>query len=163
MPGMKTPQDRRCCQCRKLFEPDPRVGDRQVTCGSPACQRAQHAEACRRWHKSNPEARTGHYRDVVEPYRAQHPSYQRRWRVVGRLREIRDEISITLHGVGERVLRVLNRGRSVQVLAAEQPVQPRAITGQPLSSALTTAARIVEMLGELRRLVAQLEILGGRR
>ena len=45
---------KRCPFCRRLFWPDPRVGDRQVACSRPACQQARHRQADRRWHERNP-------------------------------------------------------------------------------------------------------------
>lgn len=46
-------RSRPCTICRKRFVPHPRVGDRQRTCAAPACKRALHARACKRWHRDN--------------------------------------------------------------------------------------------------------------
>lgn len=81
---------RRCCECKRRFDPDPRVGDRQVTCGAVGCQRERHSERCRQWHAANGELSSTHYQDVVVPFRERQPSYQRRWRLAWRLREIRE-------------------------------------------------------------------------
>ena len=40
---------RRCCECKALFLPDPRVGDRQRTCAKPACKAERHRKACQEW------------------------------------------------------------------------------------------------------------------
>ena len=40
---------RRCLVCGELFDPDPRVGDRQRCCGKAECQRERHRLACRAW------------------------------------------------------------------------------------------------------------------
>ncbi len=44
---------RPCSKCRRWFEPDARVGDRQRACGAVDCQRARHAEADRAWRAAN--------------------------------------------------------------------------------------------------------------
>src|SRR5690242_6255940 len=41
---------RPCSICRRWFQPDVRVGDRQRACGTEECQRARHREADRAWH-----------------------------------------------------------------------------------------------------------------
>jgi len=46
-------RSRPCTICRKRFVPHPRVRDRQRTCAAPACKRALHARACKRWHRDN--------------------------------------------------------------------------------------------------------------
>jgi hypothetical protein len=40
---------RRCCLCKALFMPDPRVGDRQRTCGQTSCKAERHRLACIEW------------------------------------------------------------------------------------------------------------------
>ena len=40
---------RRCCVCRELFMPDPRVGDRQRACSRDPCQTERHRRACAEW------------------------------------------------------------------------------------------------------------------
>ena len=45
---------RPCRICRKWFSPDPRVGDRQKTCGDKNCQDKWHAKKCAEWNKKNP-------------------------------------------------------------------------------------------------------------
>jgi hypothetical protein len=120
---------RRCVECSCEFVPDPRVRDRQVTCGRSECQRARHAEQCRQWRACNTEATASHYADVVIPFRQAQPDYQRRWRWVRRLREIREQSTLLagtlLAGLrtlvsraeelGQRVLGVVQTG----VLAGE--------------------------------------------
>jgi hypothetical protein len=46
---------RRCGQCGHWYVPDPRVGRRQRTCGSPACRRRRKQRTQRQWTKRNPE------------------------------------------------------------------------------------------------------------
>jgi len=44
---------RPCKICRKWFLPDPRVGDRQKTCGAPECQRKWHTKKCAEWNRKH--------------------------------------------------------------------------------------------------------------
>jgi hypothetical protein len=44
---------RPCRICRRWFAPNPKVKDRQMTCGDPACKREWHKKACRQWNKGN--------------------------------------------------------------------------------------------------------------
>jgi hypothetical protein len=82
----------RCSECSKKFIPDPRVGERQVTCGDAQCQIQRHKKKCREWHQQNPLAGACHYIDVIVLYRKKYPDYQRSWYWLRRLREIREEI-----------------------------------------------------------------------
>lgn len=45
---------RPCRICRKWFSPDPRVGDRQKTCGAKNCQVKWHAKKCSEWNNQHP-------------------------------------------------------------------------------------------------------------
>ncbi len=44
---------RPCRICRKWFAPNPRVGNRQKTCGSKECQKKWHAKKCSQWNRKN--------------------------------------------------------------------------------------------------------------
>jgi hypothetical protein len=44
-----------CRVCRRWFQPDPRVGDRQRACGKPECQTARRRRTQADWRKRNPE------------------------------------------------------------------------------------------------------------
>jgi len=44
---------RPCRVCRQWFIPNPRLGDRQQTCGSRECQRKWHAKKCVEWNRKN--------------------------------------------------------------------------------------------------------------
>ena len=46
---------RPCRICRRWFSPDPRVGDRQKTCGGPDCRREWHRRKCAAWNRKNPD------------------------------------------------------------------------------------------------------------
>lgn len=44
---------RPCRICRKWFAPNPRVGNRQKTCGSKECKKKWHAKKCAQWNRQN--------------------------------------------------------------------------------------------------------------
>jgi hypothetical protein len=46
---------RPCRICRRWFRPDPRLQDRQMTCGEKACKREWHRRKCARWNQENSE------------------------------------------------------------------------------------------------------------
>ena len=47
-------RNRPCGVCGKWFHPNARLGDRQHTCGLPACKQEWHRRACAKWHARNP-------------------------------------------------------------------------------------------------------------
>ena len=52
--GQKRQSKKRPCRiCRKWFLPNPRLCDRQKTCGAPECQRRWHARKCAEWNLKN--------------------------------------------------------------------------------------------------------------
>ena len=46
---------RPCRICRRWFMPNPRVKERQKTCGSKACKDEWHRRKCEQWNRENPE------------------------------------------------------------------------------------------------------------
>ena len=44
---------RPCRICRKWFAPNPRVGSRQMTCGSEECKNKWHKKKCSDWNRQN--------------------------------------------------------------------------------------------------------------
>ena len=44
-----------CSECRRWFYPNPRVGDRQKTCGTRLCKQRRHQRMDRAWHARHPE------------------------------------------------------------------------------------------------------------
>jgi hypothetical protein len=44
-----------CRICRRWFQPDPRVGERQRVCGKPECQTARRQKTQADWRKRNPD------------------------------------------------------------------------------------------------------------
>ena len=53
MKGAMLCKKRPCRICRRWFMPDPRLKDRQMTCGDAACQREWHRRKCKVWNKNN--------------------------------------------------------------------------------------------------------------
>jgi len=49
-----TPTRKRPCRiCRRWFMPNPRLKERQMTCGRAKCQREWHKKKCAEWNKKN--------------------------------------------------------------------------------------------------------------
>ena len=79
---------RRCPYCKRLFVPDPRVGDRQRTCGREPCRKQHKRQYDERWRRKHPEYFRGSYAqqkqlygtraDYKRQYRKDHPDYVRR-------------------------------------------------------------------------------------
>ena len=46
---------RPCRICRRWFLPDPRLKDRQMTCGDPGCKKEWHRKRCLEWNRNNSE------------------------------------------------------------------------------------------------------------
>lgn len=70
---------KRCRYCKKLFLPDPRVGDRQVTCDDPQCKKAHKAKNNARWRRKNPDYFRKDY-PRVKQWLDQHPGYLQQYR-----------------------------------------------------------------------------------
>ena len=49
-----------CRICRRWFQPDPRVGDRQRACGKEDCQQARRQKTQASWRARNPGYATAH-------------------------------------------------------------------------------------------------------
>ncbi len=59
--GLRRKSRKRPCRiCRKWFCPDPRVGERQKTCGNQDCQDKWHAKKCSEWNNKN----TVYFREI---------------------------------------------------------------------------------------------------
>ncbi len=159
---MKKTPSRRCSECTRVFVPNPRVGDRQATCGDQECQRRRHAKACRRWRAKNRGVTASHYKDVVKPYRWRHPGYQRRWRVARRVGEIREEIAAVAERVGKQLRSVLSRGRLAYAEAGREPSHVQATTGKSLVVALAAGSLIAGVVDELAAVLAGLEAVAER-
>ena len=50
----KRPSRKRPCRiCRRWFLPDPRLKERQMTCGDAYCKRQWHRKKCQEWNRNN--------------------------------------------------------------------------------------------------------------
>ncbi|MGA1825304.1 MAG: hypothetical protein ACMUIP_11650 [bacterium] len=58
---MATLKKRPCKICKRWFEPHPRVGERQKTCGDSGCKREWHRRKCTEWNRQNREYFKGLY------------------------------------------------------------------------------------------------------
>ena len=154
-----TTKRRRCVKCSGEFVPDPRVGDRQVTCGRGECQQARHADRCRQWHASNAEATGSHYQDVVVPFRKAQPDYQSRWRWWQRLREIREQ-SQKLGGALLAGLQALVSGAERLVRRAVGVVQTGVLAGERLERAVAAVRSTISAVKQLEASAAELAALG---
>lgn len=150
----KTPENRRCTECSRPFVPDPRVRSRQVTCGDPACQQRRHADRCRNWHRENRAEPGSHYRDVVVPFRQRHPTYQSRWRLGQRLREIREEIAELAHGLSRRVQAALGWARALGLQTGREAQEAR-IPAESLDAGVASASRVGQLLEQVAELTGQ--------
>lgn len=70
---------KKCRYCRTSFVANPRVGQRQKTCGNPACKKALKIENNLRWRQENPDCCHQDYPRVKE-WLDQHPGYLKRFR-----------------------------------------------------------------------------------
>ncbi len=156
---MNRTTNRRCAECNAEYVPDPRVGDRQVTCGAKGCQRARHAKQCRTWHESNRDCQKGHYQDVVLPFRKQQPDYQSRWRWGRKLREIREQIGQIGGGLLGALRSLVVRAETL-VARATGVVQSGVLAGDLLVRAVSAVQKTISGLQQLASSTAELEALG---
>lgn len=141
----KKQPSRRCSECTLPFDPDPRIGGRQVTCGAPECQRARHAARCQAWHAANGDSTSMHYTDVVVPFRARQPDYQRRWRLSVRLREIREKMRDAGGGLVDQLRRLSDRVGALSSSKAQTGVLASDVLAA-VSTALRGAISALEQL-----------------
>ena len=60
----KRPTRKRPCRiCRRWFTPNPRLKDRQMTCGNVKCKREWHRKKCKEWNRKNSDYFTSNYLD----------------------------------------------------------------------------------------------------
>lgn len=142
-----------------MFEPDPRVGARQVTCRAGPCQASRHADRCRKWREANPEVTSRHYEDVVVPYRQRRPWYQRAWRFACRVSEIREKMRGLGGGLVGAARSLLNQAKSL-FLAVPEGVATGGISGVFVSDAAAALTAAVDALEVVERSMAKLATLG---
>lgn len=79
MKNVKTTQQKRCLFCGRYFCPKKHVGDRQISCLSPECQKKRRQAQQKKWREANPGYFKGRYESTQE-WRRANPGYQKRWR-----------------------------------------------------------------------------------
>jgi len=82
------PKRSRCPHCRHLYIPDPRLKERQVTCGRQQCRRSRKHQSNEQWRSQHHDYFRGTYPQQKEvygtraeykkQYRRQNPEYVRR-------------------------------------------------------------------------------------
>jgi hypothetical protein len=97
---------KRCPYCHKFFSPNPKVRQRQRTCGRPSCQQALKGERNARWREENPDCCRGDYSRVkvwldghpgyLRRYRQSHPTYVEKNRQGQRLRDRREKVHLDI-------------------------------------------------------------------
>jgi len=65
---------KKCPYCKAQFTPNPRVGERQITCGKPACKAALKSDNNRKWRQRNPDYHRDYYPQVKD-WLEQKPGY----------------------------------------------------------------------------------------
>jgi len=97
---------KKCPYCKTQFTPHPKVGDRQITCGKPACKKALKSDNNRRWRQRNPDYYSKGYsrlKDWLEEnpgylkrYRGSHPEYVKKNREAQRVRDRRKRLRLDI-------------------------------------------------------------------
>jgi hypothetical protein len=106
MPKETEMKGKRCPYCKNPFTPNPRVRQRQRTCGHAACQEALKKENNARWREENPEccrhdyprvkAWLDRHPDYLKHYRATHPKYVQKNREAKRLRDRKKQLRVDI-------------------------------------------------------------------
>jgi hypothetical protein len=97
---------KKCRYCRASFVSNPRVRQRQKTCGKLACKKALKAENNLRWRQENPDCCQHDYPrvkewldqhpDYLKRYRQSHPPYVQKNRQAQRLRDRRKKLHLDI-------------------------------------------------------------------
>jgi len=70
---------KRCLFCGRYFRPKKHVGDRQISCPRPECQKKRRKRQQSNWRKANPDYFKGRY-EYLKEWRSANPGYQQLWR-----------------------------------------------------------------------------------
>lgn len=73
------PKQRRCPHCRRLFVPDPRLKERQITCGRQECCRNQKRQSNEEWRSLHQDYFRGIYQQQKQAYGTR-AEYKKRYR-----------------------------------------------------------------------------------
>ena len=74
-----TIKQKRCAFCGRFFRPNIHVGNRQISCKRPECQKKRRQAQQQKWRKTNPGYFQGRY-EYLKQWRSVNPNYQKRWR-----------------------------------------------------------------------------------
>jgi hypothetical protein len=95
-----------CPYCNAEFTAHPKVGERQITCGKPACKKALKSDNNRKWRQRNPDHFRNDYsrlKDWLEQnpgylkeYRENHPEYVRKNREAQKVRDRRKKLRLDI-------------------------------------------------------------------
>ena len=106
MPKGTKMRRKQCPYCKNPFSPDPRVKQRQKTCGHPSCQKALKKQNNAHWREENPDCCRDDYPrvkawldrrpDYLKQYRATHPEYVQKNREAKRLRDRRKRLQVDI-------------------------------------------------------------------
>jgi hypothetical protein len=137
-----------CRVCRKWFTPEPRLGDRQQTCGAMECQRKWHARKCAEWNRKNRAYfRELYLRGRLESFGSGPPEQSSSPRSSGRINDpprrsspldlpqevIQEVIEVKQLIIIEYIVRLLMRGVQ-EVIHTQLVDKQREIRRLPLSS-----------------------------
>jgi hypothetical protein len=97
---------KKCLYCKTQFTPNPKVGERQIICGKPACKAALKSDNNRKWRRKNPDYYRDYYPRVKEwlekkpgylkKYRESHPEYVEKNREAQRVRDRRKKLRLDI-------------------------------------------------------------------
>ena len=97
---------KKCPYCKTRFTPHPKVGERQITCGAPACKAALKSDNNRKWRQRNPDYHRDYPRvkdwleqkpGYLKKYRESHPEYVEKNREAQRVRDRRKKLRLDIH------------------------------------------------------------------
>lgn len=124
---------KKCPYCRTFFVPDPRVGQRQKTCGNPSCKKALKAKNNARWRKENPDCCRNDYPRIkqwldqhpgyLQRYRENHPGYVQKNRHAQRLRDRRKKLLLDIQAqIKDQLPELIEQLWNLPPLAIQDPI-----------------------------------------
>ena len=132
---------KRCRYCKRLFIPDSRVCDRQVTCDDPHCRKAHKAKNNALFRRRNPEYFRNDYPRVkqwldqhpkyLKEYRQTHPEYVKKNREAQRVRDRWKKLCLDIQAeIKKQTPEITNQLWNLPYLdiQAEIPIQPLEMT-----------------------------------
>ena len=102
----------RCLSCGRWFEPEPSMGERQVTCLATACQAERKRVLGQQWRETNPERTLGR-QEKVRAWAAEN-DYRRKWRA-----DHPDYVERNLHQTRELMRRRREQQRQARGILAD--------------------------------------------